>query len=50
MPMGDRGQLAYWLNRADLVVRMHDRDQGGVVGDRQLEGRGVNDARAVNGE
>ena len=50
MPVGDRGQLGYWLNCADLVVRVHDRDQGGVVCDRRLEGRRVNDARAVNGE
>ena len=32
--VGDRGELGDRLNRADFVVRVHDRDERGVVGHR----------------
>ena len=42
--LGDR------LDRADLVVHVHDADEGGLVRDRRLQLREVDEALAVDAE
>ena len=42
--LADRADLRNRLNRADLVVCIHDRDERGLLGDRGLELLGHDDA------
>ena len=42
---GDRRQLCHGLDRADLIVGVHDRDDPRVaIGERRAEVRGIDDA------
>ena len=47
---GNRGQLRDGLHGADLVVGVHDRHKGGVVGHRRPQGVRRHDAGLVDGQ
>jgi hypothetical protein len=47
---GDGTDLGEWLDGADLVVGVHDRDQDGPCGEGLLDLGGVNAADAVDGQ
>ena len=46
--VGDRGEFSDRLHCADLVVRMHDRHEDGLVRDRRLEVGRVDDTATVD--
>ena len=50
MLVSDRGQLGHRLNRADLVVGVHNRNEGGLVRNDGAQSLGIDDARLVDGE
>ena len=50
MLVRDRGELGHRLDRADLVVRMHHRDERGLGGDRFAQPIGCDDAGVIDRE
>ena len=50
LPAHDLPDLGDRLDRADLVVRRHDADQGGALGERGGHGERVDATGSVHGE
>src|ERR1700730_4802283 len=46
--LGEPADFANWMNRADFIVRIHDRDQHGLVRNRLTDAVRINHAVMVN--